>query len=383
MLRRTLLAAAPLLLLPRTTPARTPLARSHLSGGSSSFLPASYAFSNPFRYNSGYPTKTNTGDGYAPTWADDGNLYIQSNDTFNGFQNDASGANASLAVLDGYTSSVTGHTVNNNLIFGGVSATGPNGWNWKCGGVLSVGSNLFAAMTGSDTIGNFQTQLMKSTDHFATVAPTPPPGVVPYTSPMLPNVYARGFVQYGQAYTGNGPDNSGTYVYMINEAGGLTASLSRVTIANLPNLNGADWTFYTGGDGMNSANWSSSASAAVVMFTMTPSMSPGSSPFLWANPQHLPYFGCYVMVPTYWPGGGSSSSRAQVHVALQPWGPWTQIGAEFDMTPYGALYGLTVAPSSVAVDGGRTTVLVSSGDFSQTDPSTGQYCVHLLTMILT
>jgi hypothetical protein len=383
MLRRSLLAA-PLLALPKVG-----YSRSMFSGHGTyqGILPTSYAFSNYYSYNSAYPTKYNQGDGYAPTWADDGFLYTQTNDAIGGFQNEGGVGNTGLAKLDGYTSALTGHNVGDWSIFGASNASGgPNQWIWKCGGVLSVGSNLYLAMTGFSNLGTgspvTQTQLVLSTDHGATFSPAPPPGILPYPSGMLDNVQFRGFVQYGQAYTGTGPDNSSLYVYAYHSSG-ANAYLARCLTANLTQsiTNGTDWTWYTGGDGMNSANWAAGVGSAAIVWTMVPALGGGSGFYIWVNVQYLPHFQCYVMCPTYWPGGNSSGSRVQVQAALHPWGPFTQIGAEYDATSLDALYDLSIVPSSVAVNSGVTTVLMGSGDFnSATLP--GKYCLHLLTMTL-
>jgi hypothetical protein len=71
---------------------------------------ASVSFGTPFKYNSNYPSQYINADGYFNTWADDGNIYANGNDS-SGWQG-ASDSNLSVNLLNGFRTSLTGSLVN-------------------------------------------------------------------------------------------------------------------------------------------------------------------------------------------------------------------------------------------------------------------------------
>jgi hypothetical protein len=367
--------------------------------------PLYYSIGTVFKYNSGYPTKYGNGDGYWPTWADDGNLYVSQDDSLpapSGFQGSQTAtSNFNIGSLNGYTSALTGTTINPMAAWGTAGFISSAGYNWKTGALLSVGSTLYAAISqGIYTNGAgvnpwqpaLQSQIIKSTDHGVTWHPTTtstgqayPTGTTDgYPTPMFPNQEIGGFIQYGQAYTGQTVDNSATYVYeyFVNNVlpnVGSSIFLGRVSLANLPNLKGSDWAYYQGGDGMSPGNWGAYSTAATVLAVAEPA---GQMPRLWwFNPQYMPAFGCYVAIPASWPGSASTTTLLQIWTSPKPWGPWTQVGVDYDTTPSG-LYGVNIAPNSVVPDGGLTSTLMAGGDWQAQSPSTGNYTLHLLPMTL-
>jgi hypothetical protein len=372
MLRRTLLAAAPLLLLPKAAGARTPIARSsHLSGGTTSGQFTNFVINSTFSYNSNYPPNWVSGDGIAPTWSDDGNTYIILNDTNGGGFNGTGPGRIEVCSLNGYTSSLVGTNISG---FPALSST------WYLGGLLAVGSTLYLTLSdngsGSPGIVN---QMVKSTDHGVTW--TPP---APYSSTIWTGHYPIGFVQYGQAYTGNGPHNSNLYVYLYFYAtsappNGQSATLGRCLLTNITNLVGTDWSWYQGGDGMLDANWGAYSTSAAV-FTET-TANPAPYYFLTGTAQYLPAFNCYIFTQNHYVGGSASNSVTNYYSTPTPWGPYTLV-ASINMSAYGALYQITAAGASVAVDGGRTLVLMGSGDYEDCCTMTGRYCLHLVNASL-
>ena len=66
------------------------------------------------------------------------------------------------------------------------------------------------------------------------------------------------FVEYGQDGQAT-VDNADTYVYAVSNNGfwdnGDNLVLGRVRRDKLGNLNGADWEYYIGGNGINSSAW--------------------------------------------------------------------------------------------------------------------------------
>jgi hypothetical protein len=230
--------------------------------------------------------------------------------------------------------------------------------------------------------------------HGANWAPLPQGVAQAYTTgtvsgfsvPMFPSLSLGGYIQYGKNYAGNGPHGSGTYVYafFINNAVGKvgsSATLGRCLITAMPNLVAADWTYYQGGDGMVSGNWGAYATSVPIFGQATPA---GSSPkMFWANGQYLPAFGCYVMTPSFWPAvapsTASNATIVQVWKAYQPWGPWTQVGIDWNTTGF---YSVGMAPNSVATDGGKNTMLMAGGDFVNNSSYTSEYNLHLIPMTL-
>jgi hypothetical protein len=365
--------------------------------------PASFSIGTIYRYNDGYSAKYVGGDGYFPTWADDGFLYGIMDDSY-GVSYTPPTSNFEIIKMDGFTSALTVTSVNKMAAFGTLgqmsTAASVVDYNYKASAILCVGGTLYCNVGMFKYVNGpginpwlpaLQAQIIKSTNKGGTWTPLPVAGTAEaYTTPapMFPNMYAGGYIQYGQNYTGTGPHNSGAYVYCFfpsNTTGrvGLTVTLGRVTIANLPNLVGSDWSFYQGGDGMSSGAWGAYATSVPVFGEAEP---PGQCPRLWwVNGQYLPAFGCYVITPSFWtavsPSLASTPTVIQVWKAYAPWGPWTQVGADYN-TGAGGFYGVAMCPSSVATDGGRNTVLMAGGDFANNSSYTSNYNLHLIPLTL-
>jgi hypothetical protein len=380
--RRSLLRAAPFAILSKAA-----FGRSMFSGHGVFVprppLPTNFSLGSIFRYNSGYPTKYNSGDGYLPTWADDGNLYIVCDDAYYPFQNSSGqGSNFNVSRLDGYTTSLTGTLVNTMLQFGSTSQGSGSGGNWKSQGCLSIGTKLYLSAhldNASFTTFAQQSQVIKSSDHGATWTPLPPSQAQPFASPMFSGIGMQAWVNYGQAYAGTGPDNSSNFAYAyFNTLAG--PAIGRVSLANIDNLVGTDWSWWKGGDGTVSGNWSSNVSDAIAMTFPAG----GNGGFL--STQYIPGWPCYIMVVSFWTNGSSDPNHTYMNIwaSAHPWGPWSQVGAQnFDTSSLGALYAMSIAPSSVAVDGGINTMMMSGGNFSNTSPpNTAEYCLHLLPLTI-
>ena len=83
-----------------------------------------------------------------------------------------------------------------------------------------------------------------------------------YDAPMFPGprFATPYFIQYGYGHATVTEDNAGEYVYATSNNGfwdcGDDLVLGRVARSKIGNLNGHDWEYYTGGDGMKSISWS-------------------------------------------------------------------------------------------------------------------------------
>lgn len=98
-------------------------------------------------------------------------------------------------------------------------------------------------------------------------------------------------------------------------------------------LRGADWEYFTGGDGMRPSAWTGSFNAAEPILQ-------GTRKFGMAGGAYLPAHGRYLLIGWYYPLGGGKIENACTHTvwdfyeAPHPWGPWTRIGSH-DSTPQG------------------------------------------------
>jgi hypothetical protein len=211
------------------------------------------------------------GDGWGNTWADDDKIYTMHNDT--SIWNDISTATATNVKISTLSSSATdgsavGTLVSNMTRWGTMTQnTGSPARSHKVNSVIAIGTTFYGLSWRLDpnwamgVVGTWDGQLIKSTDHGASWTPQPPSDGAPYsTAAMWPGTtFPFGCVQYGKAYAGSGPHGSGTYVYSTIIVGATTdkLKLARVPLATIGNMSVADWQYWTGGDGMNPANWSS------------------------------------------------------------------------------------------------------------------------------
>jgi hypothetical protein len=152
------------------------------------------------------------------------------------------------------------------------------------------------------------------------------------------------FVQYGQDGHEAWADGSDKYVYALSNNGfwdnGDWVILGRVLRSKMGDLNGADWQFYTQGDGADDKAWTSNVREAKAVL---------------CNPDHLgmtravylPKHQCYLMIGWYYPAGGGKLEQSDTHgeaahvktnwdfyVAAHPWGPWRNVGSH-TFTPQG------------------------------------------------
>lgn len=356
------------------------------------------------RYNDQYPTKYNYGDTYNPTWADNDNLYSPTDDTTGWNNDDSSSSNLIISQLTGTTTITSGATVNPMSWFGGGSTFGPDGATWKADGLVSIGGTLYLWVS-RHTYGCNQNPLaycqptadssiLKSTDHglnwtnaSGATNTAPVLGQAMFPGPLFSAPY---FFQHGQdgAVSGN-INNAGTYVYAISPSGSdFGASqllLGRVLRSRIANLNASDWQFYTGGDGMQDANWGLLASAVPVLAK--------ASTLAMAGPVYNAALRTYILPEWDWIGGNIHNSQWDFYQSPTPWGPWTIFYTY--LWPYPAVngyrdangnslngaYSPAINPKSFSTDGKSMSIL-TSGDWTHTDIPTGQYCLYQMTMNL-
>jgi len=270
------------------------------------------------------------GDTWEAAWADDGDLYVTSDDT-TGFDNKVH-SNLAYHRLSGDAVSLKGETVNGMQEYGGFCELGPDHCCWKACGNTCVDGTLYAWVSRHDygqrsgdptkrqTASN--ASLIKSTDHGRTWVRTAKEN---YDRPMFPGrrFGAPFFIQYDQDY-GGGADGSDRFVYAVSNNGfwdnGDDMILGRVPRGRIGNLNAGDWQSFKGGDGGGEAAWTLKLAEAAPIIR-----NPGKCSMTGA--QYLAPLKRYLLVQWYYPcGGGKNGNNRETvwdfYFSPTPWGPW-------------------------------------------------------------
>ncbi len=282
-------------------------------------------------FNAGYLQMTNShGDEWAPTWADDGNLYT-GNDDGSSFGGVGDRSIAFGKLTGDNPNALKGVTVSDMGDYG-QTGLGPDHANWKTMNSYCVDGILYMFVTRCfypEQSGDPQhrhvfknSSIIKSTDKGATWSR---PAKESYEHPMFPGMRfgAPYFVWYGR----NGAasvDNADKYVYAVANndhfEDGDDYILGRVLKNKLPDLNAADWQFYTGGNGMRGGNWNRDINRArpILQSPLHCSMT---------GMTYIPGLGRYVMVAWHYTTYNLRTDPRTIneyYEAPAPWGPWTK-----------------------------------------------------------
>ena len=289
------------------------------------------------------PLADNSGDTWVAAWGDDDNLYSPSDDT-GGFHQ-AAKANIAFNRLTGNDArGLAGETVNPMADYGKGGEEGPDGCTWKSSGCTCLDGVLYWVVArhryGEKSGDPHRRQtaqnasIIKSADYGRTWTR---PVRENYDHPMFPGrrFATPYFIEYGRRRVD--VDNAGPYVYALSNNGfwdcGDDMVLGRVLRSKIAALDGADWEFFTGGDGMLPSSWSRKVDAAkpVIQQPLRLGMT---------GAVYLPAHRRYLMIGWYYPAGGGKMEGAATHTVWdfyespRPWGPWTRIGS-CDSTPQG------------------------------------------------
>jgi hypothetical protein len=303
----------------------------------------------------GTPVKLldSVGDTWIAAWAGDNNLYSPSDDT-TGFRK-ACNSNVAFNRLEGNDPlHLTGTTINPMSDYGKMSQLGADACNWKSTGCMWIDGALYLAVArhlyGDDSGDLYRRQtaqnasIIRSADLGKTWTRTAQEN---YDKPMFPGrrFATPYFIQYGYGHTEPSVDNADQYVYATSNNGfwdcGDDMILGRVARSKLGLLNGRDWEYYTGGDGMNSAAWAKNPSEGKQLI-----QAPGK--FGMTGAVYLDAQKRYFMVGWYYPAGGGKIKGAGTHTVWDfyesplPWGLWTKVGS-YESTPAG-LYTPEICP---------------------------------------
>lgn len=310
----------------------------------------------------------NQGDTWVGAWGRDDSLYSPSNDTF-GFGR-VCNSNIAMNRIDGRDLlSLGGVTVNPMKEYGVSSEEGPDGRNWKSTGCISIDGVLYWAVSrhkyGETSGDRFRRQtvqngtVIKSADGGKTWTPS---AAESYGHPMFPGsrFSTPYFIDYGKNGAGR-VDGADRYIYAISNNGfwdnGDDIVLGRVRRELFPRLDGADWEFYTGGDG---AKWSHDMSRAAKLVDAPDRLGMSGCTY-------LAEFRCYFMIGWYYPKGGGKlpgASRETVwdfYTSPKPWGPWRKVGSQ-PFTPMG--YYCPTVCLKFSENHGRRVYAITAGDWN-------------------
>lgn len=290
------------------------------------------------------------GDTWDPFWADDDNLYAFNCDG-RGFG--SKGMNLAFNRLSGESpETLIGTQINQMDEYGESTKKGPDNATWKaCGqecidGVFYafVSRNIYGSDSKDPLLRQFaaNSSLIKSTDRGLNWTRNSREN---YERPIWPGPHfgAPFFIHYGRNGGQESRDGASNYVYAVSTNGfwndGDSLILGRVKRSKLPNLNSADWEYFTGRDGILNSNWSSNTENAGAILDRPAKC--GQTPIC-----YVPALEVYLLISWYntstltkW--YEPNEIRYDFYQAPHPWGPWTQISSMSDrfMVPGYHMYG--------------------------------------------
>lgn len=276
------------------------------------------------------------GDTWDPFWADDGDLYT--------FNCDGSGfgkvsRNLAFNELTGDApEKLSGRIINTMDDYGKSHQRNPDGSTWKALGQECI-DGVFYCFVSRQTYGSASkdawlrqtsgnASLIKSTDRGLTWTRS---AAENYEHPMWPGSRfgAPYFIHCGQNGGGVTDDAADKYVYALSNNGfwddGDNYILGRVPRNKIANLNPADWTYFTGGDGLGAKNWSSTLSNAIPILSAPKKCGTTA-------PCYIPALGIYLMADWFTPDKLQKWFKPDeieyaFYQAEHPWGPWKFINS--------------------------------------------------------
>jgi hypothetical protein len=252
------------------------------------------------------------------------------------------------------------------LHHGGAAAQ--DGRAWKANGITCVDDALYIFVSKHDypwrnksLKDNRQTaadaSIIRSTDHGLTWTRRAQEN---YDAPMFPgrSFGAPFFITYGQ----NGRssvDRSGDFVYALSNNGfwnnGDELYLGRVRREHLPRLQGGDWEFYRGGNGLKDRAWAKTIEQATPVLADPGHI--GMSAVQYIEPLAVYVLGQWRYPPDTFGGPTVWCFRT----APRPWGPWQALAEQVFADGY---YNPAAMPKFISSDG-RRIVFSTAGNFQK------------------
>ncbi len=270
------------------------------------------------------------GDEWAPTWADDDHLYTGNDDgtSFGGID----GRSIAFGRLEGDDLfHLSGATISDMGAYGDMALADDQA-NWKTMNSYCVDGVLYMFVTRClypEQSGDPKKRhvfrnstIIKSTDKGVTWWRTATESL---QKPMFPGTRfgAPYFVWYGKDGEAS-VDNADKYVYAVSNDGhfedGDNYILGRVLKTKLPNLNPADWQFYSGDDGMLERSWSADVQQGKPVLQDISNCS-------MTGMTYIPALGRYVMVVWHYTTYDLRKDPRTIndyYEVPKPWGPWTK-----------------------------------------------------------
>jgi hypothetical protein len=313
-----------------------------------------------------------TADTFDPFWSADGSLYFLGNDG-SGWHNRCSNNLFFNRVTgdDPLNLHRQGETINCMAEYGGWAQKGPDGCTWKSSGTIEVDGSLYLVVGrhryGTDGSDPFRRQaadrasIIRSDDKGQTWTRSAQEN---YDQPMFPagRFATPYFVHYGQGGEAPALHNAERYIYAISNNGfwcnGDNYILGRVARENIARLDPADWTYYTGGDGMDDSAWSPDADQAALIIENPLKCGETGVTF-------IPAINRYILIAWHYPGDPNIDAHISHFIyyeAPEPWGPWTAV-REDEINPYGWYCPRVVNRWQAASEGEVQTVVVTGGDY--------------------
>ena len=313
------------------------------------------------------------GDTADPFWADDNNLYHFTCDG-RGFGKEQ--RNFCFNKLTGPdVLHLKGSLVNSMDEYGKANApAGPNGASWKVCGQECI-DGVFYAFVACNQYGHqskdplmrqtsFNASLIKSSDRGLTWTRSAEEN---YAAPMWPGgrFGGPGFVHYGRNGGQVAKDHADQFVYVVSNNGfwngGDDFILGRCRRTDLSKLKAADWSYYTGGDGLAAGAWTAELAKATPILAAPAKLG-------WTSPVFIPALNRYLLVAWYvtptlkqWFEPGLVTY--DFHEAEHPWGPWTFVSSFSDrFLGEGHMYGPNLCAKYQEQRGGDVKIdLYTSG----------------------
>ena len=309
------------------------------------------------------------GDTWDATWADDDAIYSSSDDS-RGFR---ARVNSNLMVnkLEGQDpNNLKGTTINTMDEYGKAGDLWIDGNCWKANGMSCIDGVLYLFVSrhdynGESTLDPWRRQdtrnasLIKSSDHGITWSRT---AIENYKNPMFPGTRFSTpfFIHYGKNGAAN-VDNGDKYVYAMSNNGfwcnGDDMILGRVLKTEISNLDGSDWAYYTGGNGMLDSNWTKDMNKAFPIISNRSKLSMNGATY-------IPSLRKYVMIQWYHAfGSGEMSPQESIldfYEAPDPWGPWSRFKSGLVSNPI-AYYDIRICSKWQKRTGNDASVVVFTG----------------------
>lgn len=317
-----------------------------------------------------------SGDTWSATWADDGKVYVTSDDT-SGF-NKACNSNLALNRITGDgPPDLQGVTVNCMAQFGAGSQTlAEDGGMWKACGLTCVDGVLYMSVSRQLTCPTepngewkgrsspfwiqetWDASIIKSNDHGKTWSETPQLNHSMFPGRIFSNPF---FVQHGKNGEG-APDGKEEYVYAVSNDGswnnGNWMILGRVRRDRIGRLDRGDWEFVHGYEARRKPIWRSRYDNALYTFR-----APGRASMTGVH--YIKGFDLYMMPQWYYPYLLDPKTRWKVtrwefYQSREPWGPWKRFYTqEFEPQSW---YNPCI-PSKFISEDGRSFWIFTAGDF--------------------